>query len=322
VDPRTRRTVDDAAVDLPGCRGRRGDWTVRWPQRDRPRLDQLAAQYPQIHYERGVRWVRDRNRMSSGSLTAGIDATLAAIDTLAGRDAATRAARATSYRHLAFLDDPTAALSRSRTGAIVEMAYRWERTTVAVTVGNDASESAIAALLDMYAATLTTGSVAVAQTAGVVITRHGVRLVPHDVAAHLADYDFITFATTAPAGVASYDAALAEVARTHGKPMARSVARGMNYPTDGLDLAGGIPLGLTMIVRFVALGLLGLLARRAILRQWRSTAQVSGSNGFLTSVVSSSAHGETHAPNSWSDPAASGAMFQIHTVPPAPAIAR
>ena len=70
-------------------------------------LDQLAAEHPQIHYRRDVRWVRDRNRMSSGSLTAGLDATLAAIDTIAGREAALRAANAIGYRHTGYLDDPT-----------------------------------------------------------------------------------------------------------------------------------------------------------------------------------------------------------------------
>jgi transcriptional regulator GlxA family with amidase domain len=232
-------------------------------------LDRLAAQHPQIHYKRDLRWVRDRNRMSSGSLTAGLDATLAAIDALAGRDAALRAARATSYRNVSFLDDPTSALSRDRTGAIVEMAYRWERTKVAVVIGDGATESAIAALLDMYAATLTTDSVAVAMSSGVVTTRHGIRLLPHDTTAHLGSYNFITFATMIPSGVASYDAALSEVAATHGKPVARSVARGLNYPAESLGLAGGIPIGLAMLPRILLLGVGGLLARFAIAR-WTS----------------------------------------------------
>lgn len=231
-------------------------------------LDRLAAERPQIHYQRDVRWVRDRNRMSSGSLTAGLDATLAAIDVIAGRAAALRAATATSYRHTRFLDDPAAALSHDRTGLILEMAYRWHRTKVGVVIAEGASESAIAALLDMYAATLTTDSVAVAVTPGALTTRHGVRLVPHDTTAHLGDYDHVAFATAMPAGVASYDAALAEIARTHGKPMSRAAARVMNYPAQDLGLEGGAPLGTAMVLHIVLLGTLGLLARFAIL-WWR-----------------------------------------------------
>lgn len=228
-------------------------------------IDALAAAHPQIHYRRDVRWVRDRNRMSSGSLTAGLDATLAAIDALAGRSAALRAARATSYRHLRFLDDPRAALSRGRLGLILEMAYRWERTQVAVVIGQGDSESAIAALLDMYSATLTTDTAALATSPGVITTRHGVRLLPHDTTSHLGRYDHIVFAGALPSDVASYDAALADIARTRGAGIARAVARGLNYPANELGLDGGLPAGAAMVVRIAGLAVLGL----ALLR-WRS----------------------------------------------------
>ena len=237
-------------------------------------LDRLAAEHPRIRYERGVRWVRDRNRMSSGSLTAGLDATLAAIDAIAGRAAALRAAAATSYRHVEFLDDPAAVVPHDRTGQLVELAYRWERTKVAVVIGDGARESAVAALLDVYAATLTAESVAVAMTSGVVRTRHGVRLVPHDTTAHLGAYDYIAFASALPPHVASYDAALGELARSHGKPMARAVAGGMNYPARDLDLGGGIPLGVAMVPRILLLGLLGLCSR-----PWRATRPSRGCAG-------------------------------------------
>ncbi len=220
-------------------------------------LDALAAAHPRIHYQRGVRWVRDRNRLSSGSLTAGLDATLAAIDTLAGRDAALRAAAATSYGHTSYLDDPHATLSRDRTGLILELAYRWERTKVAVVIGQGDRESAIAALLDLYAATLTTDAVAVAITPGVLVTRHGIRLVPHDTTAHLARYDHLAFATALHGS--SYDAALGEIARTHGPAMAPAVARGLNYPAG--ELAGGFPVGVTVLLRIAALAALGLVVR-------------------------------------------------------------
>jgi transcriptional regulator GlxA family with amidase domain len=248
-------------------------------------IDELAAAHPQIRYQRDVRWVRDRNRMSSGSLTAGLDATLAAIDTLAGRAAALRAASATSYRHVEFLDDPNFVLSRDRTGLILEMAYRWERTKVAVVVGEGAGESAVAALLDMYAATLTTDAVAVAMSPGVLTTRHGVRLVPHDTAAHLDAYDEVAFATAIAPGVASYDAALLEIARTHGNAIARAVARGMNYPAQGLDLDGGAPVGATMLLRILVLGLVGLLARLAIIRRRSQRRAVSATRAARPSLL-------------------------------------
>jgi hypothetical protein len=107
--------------------------------------------------------------------------------------------------------------------------------------------------------------------------------VPHDTTAHLGAYDFITFATMVPHGVASYDAALLEIAATHGKPMARSVARGLNYPAQNLDLAGGIPLGLAMLPRIALLGALGLLARLAIGR-WMSKRRSSPQQRVLVAA--------------------------------------
>ena len=47
---------------------------------------------------------------------------------VAGREAALRAPAATSYRHVQFLDDLTAPTSVSRVGAVLESAFRWERT--------------------------------------------------------------------------------------------------------------------------------------------------------------------------------------------------
>ena len=242
-------------------------------------LDQLAAQYPRIHYKHGVRWVRDGKRMSSGSLTAGIDATLAAIDSIAGRPAALRAAAATSYRHTSYLDDPTSTVSRDQTGAILEMAFRWQRPKVAIVIGEGAPETAIAALLDMYAGTLTTDAVAVAMSPGVIHTRHGIRVLPNDTTAHLGASDHVAFATMMPKGVSGYDAALAEISRSHGKAMARSVARGLNYPAQDLGLGGGIPVGATMLFPIALLGALGLVARYALLRCFHRDARTACSLG-------------------------------------------
>lgn len=227
-------------------------------------IDRLTDQYPGIQYERDVRWVRDGNRISSGTLTAGLDATLAAIDTLAGRDAALRAAAATSYRQVRFLDDPRAPTSVSLVGPALELAYRWERTRVAVVIGDGVDESAVAALVDAYAATLTTDAVTVSMFDGPITTRHGLRMLARGTTADLHGYDSIAFATADHGGVSSYDAAITEVARSHGRPMARVAGRLINYSTSHLDV-GGIPVGVTMVLRAVLLGLAGV----GMLLLWR-----------------------------------------------------
>jgi transcriptional regulator GlxA family with amidase domain len=260
-------------------------------------IERLTDQYPRIHYERDVRWVRDGNRISSGTLTAGLDATLAAIDTLAGRDAALRAAAATSYGLVRFLDDPRAPMSVSLAGPALELAYRWERTRVAVVIGDGVAESAVAALIDAYAATLTTDGVAVSVFDAPIRTRHGLRVLARDTTAHLGDDSFIEFATLDHPGVSSYDAAIDAVARSHGRPMARVVGSLINYPTTHLDLRGGIPVGLTMLIRALLLGLAGLAALR-VLRRRSSPSVVHGLDQLPEAVTASPAlTGLRHRPD-------------------------
>jgi transcriptional regulator GlxA family with amidase domain len=218
-------------------------------------LAKLSSRHPSIRYRADVRWVRDDNRLSSGTLTAGLDATLAAIDALAGRAAALRAATVVGYPHVRFLDDPSAPTEVSRVGLALELAFRWERTRVAVVIEDGVSESALAAMLDVYAATMTTDSIAVAATAGPIHTRHGLSVLPRGGVNDLGRYDSVVHAGAS----AAYDRAVEQVARTHGRPMARAAARLMNYPADQLALDGGVPLGVTMLVRALLLGMAAVI---------------------------------------------------------------
>jgi putative intracellular protease/amidase len=69
-------------------------------------VSQYTKTYPRVRWQEGMRYVEDGRMMTSARLNAGIDATLAMIDRMAGREAALRAARVTRYAHTAFLDEP------------------------------------------------------------------------------------------------------------------------------------------------------------------------------------------------------------------------
>ncbi|MCW5806029.1 MAG: DJ-1/PfpI family protein [Deltaproteobacteria bacterium] len=227
-----------------------------------PLLAPLADRHPEIRYRGDVRWVRDGRRISSGTLTAGLDATLAAIDALAGRAAALRAAAATGYRHVRFLDDPSSPTTGSRLGIALETAFRWERTRVAVVVEDGVSETSLAAALDVPAATMTTDGIAVAATLAPIRTRNGFRVMPRDDDRNLGRYD----AVVRPAALAGYDRAVEQLASTHGGPMARVAARLMNYPVEDLELGGGPPVGVTMALRALLLGAAGVVLARLLMR--------------------------------------------------------
>jgi len=89
---------------------------------------------------------RDGNRISSGALAAGIERNRRRDRHR--REATVRAAAARSCRRVRFVDDPTASTSASRVGTVLEPAYRWERTWVAVVIGDGVSKSAVASLLE------------------------------------------------------------------------------------------------------------------------------------------------------------------------------
>ncbi len=217
-------------------------------------LDALSARHRAVRWQRDVRWVADRNRFSSGTLTAGVDATLATIAALASPDAAKRAVRATAYPHARFLSDPRAATPTLGFGTMLEAAFRWERRDVGIVIEDGVSEAAVAGLMEAYAATVSARTVALASSLRVVRSRYGVGLVPRATIATAADLDerieIDPLATTY-----GYDLALAEIERTHGGPQARTAAELMNYPSSHVLFRAGLPVGATMALRAIVLGL-------------------------------------------------------------------
>ncbi len=224
-------------------------------------LDVLGARHPEVRWQRGVRWVRDGRRMSSSLLAGGLDATLAAIDALAGRAAAERAVAETAYPGgLRALDDRAQVGSRIPPGIVLEAAYRWERTRVAAVIGDGVSESAVAGVLDVYAATYMTDTTAVAAERRVVRSRHGLALVPRGTIAEARGADRLVLDAAGRPGAYGYDLAIEAVARTHGGSAARVAAELLNYRAAHLDLPGGLPLGMAVAARPLLIGLLALLA--------------------------------------------------------------
>jgi transcriptional regulator GlxA family with amidase domain len=223
-------------------------------------LDGLIKQHPDVHWHRDVRWVHDRRRFSSGTLAAGIDATLATIKALAGEEAAMRAISTTHYKHARFLVDPRAKYADKGAGVYLEAAYRWESVTVGIAIRDGVSESAIAGMLEAYTATLNSEPLAIAGRREIIRSRHGLALVPRATTA--ANFDHLITLDNADHRF-GYDVALEQVERTHGGPRARLAGALMNYPTHHLTVSGGAPVGLSMVLRALLLGLLAALFVRA-----------------------------------------------------------
>jgi putative intracellular protease/amidase len=219
-------------------------------------LDILERRHPAVRWQRGIRWVRDGRRMSSSLLAGGLDATLAAIDELAGRPAAQRAVAETGYPGLRALGDRSQPAAAIPVGLVLDGAYRWEREQAGLVLADGVAEGAVAGLLDGYAATYTTDIVAVSDTGGLVRSRHGLALLPRGGRGDLAAGVRPVLATGGPRAY-GYDLAIAEIARHRGGSTARGVAQLLNYPITQLELPGG---AMSVLLRPLLIGLASLLA--------------------------------------------------------------
>ncbi|MCE9578062.1 MAG: hypothetical protein K8W52_33340 [Deltaproteobacteria bacterium] len=220
-------------------------------------LGALARRFPAVRWQEDVRWVGDDRRFSSALLAGGLDATLAAIDALAGRDAALRAATETQYsRGLRALADRSQPRAHLPVHTLVAAAYRWSQARVGVVIGDGVSEAAVAGLIDAYAATYTTDPIAVAASRRIVYTRSGLAVVPRAATAALDPGDLLAFAEGEGYG---YDRALAAIARSHGAAAAIDAAALLDYPTGHLTLPAGPRLGDDVAGRPLLLGLLGVM---------------------------------------------------------------
>lgn len=206
-------------------------------------LAALATRYPAIHWQSNVRWVRDGRRISSALLAAGMDATVAAIDALAGRAAAARAIEVTGYPAPRGSDDRSQPPSRVPLRLILDIAYRWRRTTVVIQLDDGVAESAVAGLVDGYAVTYTTDVLTVAAPRRIVRSRYGLALMPR-ASTGFGRHDVLVAAAAALPGIYGYDFALETVERSHGGAAARAAAELLDYSP-----AQPIPAGKTRVMR-------------------------------------------------------------------------
>jgi transcriptional regulator GlxA family with amidase domain len=247
----------------------------------------LEPRFPQVRFLRGVRYADDGRFITSTNLASGVDATLRAVDRLAGRVAAEDVARQLGYRGAGYLDDPSfrpPATMATVPAIVATAAYSRGWQELGLVLYDGVGELALAALVDPYTTTLSARVHTLAPRRGAVTSQHGLTFVPR--------YDFVTAPrldrvvlpggqvpdaarqaaagwaqaqrglpleevhATVGAGEFAYDATLRDLARTGNGGLALAAARVMFLPEEHLPFAGAAwPLGL--LARPLALGLLG-----------------------------------------------------------------
>lgn len=245
----------------------------------------IAREYPHITLARNVRWTDNGATVTSGGITAGIDASLHVVDRLLGRAAALDVAAQLNYPHTRFLDDPAYVVPGYGDGAVamaLNAGFRWDRPLVGVFVPHGVDEIALTAALDTFGRTFTAFSHTFAAERDVVRSRYGLYLVPRDSFATLPPVGRILLpgAAPEPAEVArlvawaeqsgrpkvetpfaspagngfAFDVMLTDLTRQTSRSDARLAATSLEYPKAHLILPERTIDG----VRFLPPALLGL----------------------------------------------------------------
>ncbi|MCC2333833.1 DJ-1/PfpI family protein [Cellulomonas sp. zg-Y908] len=247
------------------------------------RLDEWAGTYPGVDWVAGTRYVDDGAVISTAGVLSGIDGTLHAVQRLVGEAAAVRAARAIGWPYEASSGPPRMARTRlAPSDAVVALhsAFGWDRPRIGVQLTDGVGEVELASVFDTYAQSLAADTVAVGD--GPVTSRHGLTFVPRTASVAGLDRLVLPGTTDHPTvpGIDAvhpherpgfaYDAVLQDLARTTDVATARWTAKVLEYPVDGLPLAGPSwpwaltlrPLALGVLGVLVALGARGLVRRR------------------------------------------------------------
>lgn len=211
-------------------------------------IARLERRYEDVRWVRGMRFVDDGDVVASAGITSGIDATLHIIRRLCGASAMQRAADVVGYTDLRYLDDPTAEQLRVQPAdavAVLKAAFG-RRPEIGVLLRNGVDETALAAAMDTYGATLTSRLRTVSRGARPVRTRHGLTLLPRAsadangssrlLAPYAGDEESDPpDATALPQAGAPYDAlsgALDDLADRAGMTIARFAAKRLEHRTN------------------------------------------------------------------------------------------
>jgi transcriptional regulator GlxA family with amidase domain len=155
-------------------------------------IAKLERAYPAVTWRRGVRYVDGGNLLTTGGITAGVDATLHLLATRNGQAVADKVADALHYPASPFVDHPE--LARQYTFGPVDSvvylnhAFTWPRQQAAVWLYDGVGEVDLAAAIEVYQLTAAYQTTTAAATAAVV-TQHGLQLVPRGQAGELPTLD-------------------------------------------------------------------------------------------------------------------------------------
>jgi hypothetical protein len=293
-------------------------------------IDKWEGRYPHAEWVRGLRYVEDGNVLTAGAVTSGIGATLRVVRGYVGEEATRELAREIGYpdqRLGATPRIPAKHLTASDAALyVLGAAYGWGKQEIGAVLTEGVSEIELASVFDVYPGqsfTANTTTLAPGGPRSPVRSEHGLYFVPRSDLAGAPNLDRVLvpghdassaigprvsswaresglkleFIHSGTSPGFPFDATLSDLAEHENAPMAEFRAKGLEYPTEGLELTGrGWPFPL--LIRPLGVGLLGLafavLVDRhlgpATKRFRRSPEGTSGPPGTLVKPVAKGGH--------------------------------
>ena len=250
-------------------------------------IDRLERTYPEVQWQRGLRYVDEGNVLTTGGVTSGIDATLYLLAKRHGAEVAAGVARALHYQPAVELDaTPTVEQYRIRLPdsiGVLNAAFKWAKRDMGVWVYDGVGDMELAAVLDAFQPPMTTRIYSVGATRRIVTSQYGLQLVPHWDVAELPAVDRVlvpgsTSAATTDGSLAAvegriaapiirmhdtarprpaFEAPLEDLARDANLPSAAFSAKRLEYRAPSLQLVGaGWPV--LLILQPVLIGAAGV----------------------------------------------------------------
>jgi putative intracellular protease/amidase len=194
-------------------------------------LRELRDKHPAIHYVADRRLVVDRGVATTTGITASMPMSLTLIEAIAGRDRAEAVSRDLGLTHWDARHDSDAfQFTRAfALTAIRNTLASWNQEQLGIELAPGVDEVSLALVADAWSRTYRSRAVTFAGTAGAQQTRHGLRILPDQVAANWPTERLLP-ATGGLQPAKALDQALLGIEARYGMRTADFVAMQLEYP--------------------------------------------------------------------------------------------
>jgi transcriptional regulator GlxA family with amidase domain len=221
----------------------------------------LRERHPGVQWQEDLRYVVDGRFITSGALLSGIDAALAAVHRIAGKEAALRAAAAIQADATSATDPRPLAPSPNSLRSRLHEFFGPHRGEIGLRLTDGADEMMVAAVADMLSVSVRSPVRTFADVPGPIRTRFGLTLVPELAAVEPGVSTIFESLTAQQEPIPAFDVVLDWIAAEQGTYPARRAAERFAYPA-ALERADGSSGDARPLIAVALLGGLGAVAFR------------------------------------------------------------